>query len=120
MVFEAIVTGLGADHVLCRHGCRFLLLERREFLQHLYDSLPSKSPIKTGCAVTGISDSEDGVRVFLADGSHEDGDMVIGCDGVASRVRQIMWYNANKTIPNTITDGEMKCEYSGCLNHTTD
>ncbi|RDW80309.1 FAD binding protein-3 [Coleophoma cylindrospora] len=96
------------DEIVERHGCRFLLLERQEFLKHLYECLPSKSPIKTGCAVSGISESPEGVRVFLADGSHEDGDMVIGCDGVASQVRQIMWYNANKALPNTITDGEMK------------
>ena len=58
----------------------------------------------------GITESEDGVRVSLDDGSYEDGDMVVGCDGVASAVRQIMWDNANKAVPNTISKKEMTCK----------
>ncbi|KAK8102443.1 hypothetical protein PG984_015589 [Apiospora sp. TS-2023a] len=96
------------DLITERHGCRFLLLERKEFLKHLYECLPSKSPVRTGCEVSRISESPDGVRVFLKDGSHEDGDMVVGCDGVASQVRQLMWYNANKAHPGSISNKEMK------------
>lgn len=77
----------------------------------MYECLPSKNPIKTDCTGNEVLESTDGVGVFLEDGSHEDGDIVVGCDGVASQVRQIMWYNANKATPNTITDGEMKCEF---------
>lgn len=94
----------------CRHGYEFLLLERQEFIRALYNGLPSREPIKTGCAVKGITESEDGARVFLEDESYEDGDMVVGCDGVASSVRQIMWDNANKAVPNTISTREMTCK----------
>jgi 2-polyprenyl-6-methoxyphenol hydroxylase-like FAD-dependent oxidoreductase len=60
--------------------------------------------------VNRIEESEDGVRVFLADGSYEDGDIVVGCDGVASAVRQMMWDNANKLVPNSISTREMTRE----------
>jgi 2-polyprenyl-6-methoxyphenol hydroxylase-like FAD-dependent oxidoreductase len=95
--------------ICCRHGHRFLLLERRQFIQALLDCLPTKDPIRTRAAVKDIAESENGVRVYLNDGSYEDGDIVVGCDGVASRVRQIMWNHANQAVPNTITPKEMQC-----------
>jgi 2-polyprenyl-6-methoxyphenol hydroxylase-like FAD-dependent oxidoreductase len=87
-----------------------LLLERREFISCLYEGLPSKEFVKTGNGVTGISETSDGVRVTLKDGTVEEGDMVVGCDGVNSSVRQLMWDNANASIPNTITSEEKRCK----------
>jgi len=93
-----------------RHGYRFLLLERKEFINCLYKALPSRDFVKIGNGVTAITESADGVKVFLADGSVEEGDIVVGCDGVNSSVRQLMWDNANAAVPNTITSEEKRCE----------
>lgn len=60
--------------------------------------------------MSGIDETDDGVRVFLKDGSFEDGDMVVGCDGVSSTVRQIMWDKANAAAPNTIGSAEKRCK----------
>ncbi|KID93459.1 FAD binding domain protein, partial [Metarhizium majus ARSEF 297] len=77
---KAVTVSKLFDEIVKSHGCRFLLLERKEFLRHLYECLPSKNPIKTGYTVNEVSELTD----------------------------SIMWYNANKAVPNTITDGEMK------------
>ncbi|KAK4240606.1 hypothetical protein C8A03DRAFT_13092 [Achaetomium macrosporum] len=85
------------------HGSDLLLLERREFLQILYDGLPDKSRIKTSCGVQDIKHVPGGVQVTLSNGDVETGDMVLGCDGVYSLVRSFMWDEANKSSPDLIT-----------------
>jgi 2-polyprenyl-6-methoxyphenol hydroxylase-like FAD-dependent oxidoreductase len=97
--------------MMCRHGYRFLLLERKEFISCLYEELPNKDFIKIGNGVTAITETADSVRVLLKDGSVEEGDIVVGCDGVNSSVRQIMWDNANAAVPNTITSEEKRCRF---------
>ncbi|ROT41103.1 FAD/NAD(P)-binding domain-containing protein [Sodiomyces alkalinus F11] len=96
------------DEIIKRHGYEYLLLERQEFVRALYDGLPSKEPVKTECAVTDIIESEHGVRVLLDNGSSEDGDIVVGSDGVASSVRRMMWDKANSVAPNSIGTAEMR------------
>ena len=85
-------------------------MERRNFLRIVYDQLPDKSKIVTGKRVTGMTDHEDGVRVELQDGTFEDGDILIGCDGVHSSVRELMWREANSKIPDHISAKEKRCE----------
>ena len=57
-----------------------------------------------------VADDENEVHVELEDGSVESGDIVVGCDGVHSTVREAMWAIANKTIPNFINDKEKQSE----------
>ncbi|KAL8932366.1 MAG: hypothetical protein Q9216_006868, partial [Gyalolechia sp. 2 TL-2023] len=100
-----------------RNGYDFLNLERRAFLQGVFDCLPDKSTIKTKRQVNDIIESEDGIKVVLADGTEECGDIVVGCDGVNSIVRQALWANAEKTTPGHITSkgrGTLEITYS-CL-----
>ncbi|KKK22258.1 hypothetical protein P175DRAFT_0477239 [Aspergillus ochraceoroseus IBT 24754] len=78
------------------HGHDILLLERRQFLQILYDGLPDKSFLRLGCRVRDVTEDSDGVEVVLDDGTVERGDLVLGCDGVHSLVRQRMWELANQ------------------------
>ncbi|EFQ99799.1 FAD binding domain-containing protein [Nannizzia gypsea CBS 118893] len=89
-----------------RNGFEAITMERRNFLQIVYDQLPDKSKILTKRRVVDVVDNEDGVMVKLADGTTEHGDILIGCDGVHSTVRELMWRNANSSIPNHITAQE--------------
>jgi hypothetical protein len=59
-----------------RHGYRYLLLERQEFIKALYE------PIRTGHRVNQIIEHDQGIRVDLADGTSEYGGIVVGYDGV--------------------------------------
>ncbi len=90
------------------HGSGLLLIERRQFLQDLYDTLPDKTRIRTSCNVLDIKQDEDGVEVILANGEVERGDLVVGCDGVYSFVRRILWEHANATSPGLITVEEKR------------
>lgn len=83
-------------------------MERRIFLEVLYDGLPDKSRILMNKSVKSVQEDEEGVEVFCDDGTSERGDLVIGCDGVHSKVRQTMWENAAKLEPGLITASEKK------------
>ncbi|KAF7590326.1 hypothetical protein BBP40_002976 [Aspergillus hancockii] len=95
-------------HCIRQHGYPIPVLERRRFLEILYENHPDKSKIRSGAAVVDVIDHDKGIRVILADGSVEEGDLVIGCDGVHSNIRNIMWRNANAAVPGMITTSEKK------------
>lgn len=78
-------------------------------MQILYDNLPTKSLVRTGCSVKGLRLVEDGIEAVLADGTVEIGDMVIGCDGVHSSVRSMMWDYSNKTTPLVALQRRKRC-----------
>jgi len=75
----------------------------------MYDQLPDKSYVQTGKCVCNVIDTEDRVRVEVTDGTIEEGDILLGCDGVHSTVRELMWRNANEVISNYITVKEKTC-----------
>lgn len=56
----------------------------------LFDNLGSKSNIHTSRTVAKIDTLPGGVKVETADGSVFEGDIVIGADGIHSRVLQEM------------------------------
>ncbi|KAI6087584.1 FAD binding domain protein [Hypoxylon rubiginosum] len=94
------------DHVRKNHGQDILLFERRRYLRILYDGLPDKSRIRMGATVKDVKQTVDGVEVLLSDGSVEKGDIVLGCDGVYSRVRNFMWDHADAVSPGRVTGEE--------------
>ena len=76
----------------------------------MFDKLPDKTVVKTRKLVTSLTEREDGVSVSLNDGTVEEGDIIIGCDGVNSIVRRAMWANADKLLPGYITPREKRSE----------
>lgn len=100
---------------LSSHGYPIPVLERRRFLEIMYDGLSDKSLIKPHKKVVDIIDSEDSVKVVLADGTVEEGDLVLGVDGVHSLVRSLMWRNANTAIPGFITANEKKSKINSVM-----
>lgn len=57
-----------------------------------------------------VADNEDGVVVRLDDGTTEEGDILIGCDGVHRTVGELMCRNMNASIPNYIAADEKRCK----------
>jgi 2-polyprenyl-6-methoxyphenol hydroxylase-like FAD-dependent oxidoreductase len=90
------------------HGSDMLLLERRNFLQLLYDNLPDKSHVRLGSKISDIKHTDEGIEVHLANGDVEKGDIVIGCDGVYSTTRNFMWDHASRVTPGLITLDEKR------------
>lgn len=93
-----------------RTGYTTLTLERRAYLQTLYDQLGNKSKIVEGSRVSDIIEEDESVRVVLDNGTVHVGDLVVGADGVHSKVRELMWKNANESIPGFISAAEKRCK----------
>ena len=91
------------------HGYDFLVLERQVYTKILYDRVPEKSKILTGARVVDIVENEKSVKAYLDDGTCEEGDIIVGCDGVHSVVRSFMWDNANKISPGAVSAAEKRC-----------
>ncbi|KAI4279288.1 MAG: hypothetical protein L6R38_005070 [Xanthoria sp. 2 TBL-2021] len=85
-----------------------MLLERRGYLEVLWQNLPDKSKVLFNKTVADIVEDDDGVEVFLGDGTSEKGDIVVGADSVHSTVREKMWERANRLQPGIIDVKEKK------------
>ena len=85
-------------------------MERRAYLQTMFACLPDQRVIRTQQRITSIIENDEEISVFLANGTVERGDIVVGCDGVNSIVRQAMWANANGTMPVHKVSAEKESE----------
>ncbi|KAI0847205.1 putative monooxygenase [Daldinia vernicosa] len=82
----------GGELIKQNHGYGIQVTHRPLFIEALYQSLPdsAKARIKVKKHVAKVNVSDDGVVVECADGTVERGSIVMGVDGVHSRVRQCM------------------------------
>ncbi|KAI4086322.1 MAG: hypothetical protein LQ344_007645 [Seirophora lacunosa] len=76
----------------------------------LWQNLPDKSKVLFNKKVADIVENNNGVEVFLSDGTSEKGDIVVRADGVHSTVREKMWVRANTLEPGIIDVKEKKGE----------
>ncbi|PYH90487.1 FAD/NAD(P)-binding domain-containing protein [Aspergillus ellipticus CBS 707.79] len=72
-------------------GTRMTFMERQQLVQVLYDHLKDKSKVLTSCAVQTIDQTDGQVQVTTTNGDVFSGQLVVGADGVHSRVREEMW-----------------------------
>lgn len=85
-------------------------------MRTLYDLLPDKTKVVEHCHVRDIIEEKGAVRVLLEDGTEHVGDLVVGADGVHSKVREILWKNANRSIPGLISAAEKRCKRHGSFS----
>src|SRR6185312_9442566 len=86
------VFDLGVESI--RHyGAPYWMAHRGDFHTVLLQAVRAAAPdaIRTGVAATGFSQSSDVVTLQLANGEAATGDVLIGADGVHSRIRQQMF-----------------------------
>jgi FAD dependent monooxygenase len=89
-----------------------IFFERQKCVTVLYNGLPDKSKVRTGARVERFEHTEFSVKVFLADGTYEEGDIVIGADGVHSLTRQLMWDYAAKNEPGAVPESDKTAIFS--------
>lgn len=63
-----------------------ILVHRKAILETLFEALPSKC-CHFNSEFQSITQTEQGVTVFFKDGSHWQGDILVGADGIFSKVR---------------------------------
>ncbi|KAI8192314.1 hypothetical protein K4K53_009155 [Colletotrichum sp. SAR 10_77] len=97
-------------------GYASLWVDRQMLLQILYDNLKQKDRVLTNRRVVHVETSSTGVVVKTEDGSTYAGDILVGGDGVHSKVRQEMWRIASVSDPTafppeerSIVQSSMKC-----------
>ncbi|KCZ93281.1 FAD-dependent monooxygenase [Hyphomonas johnsonii] len=88
VVFD-VPLGLAAEE---RWGAPYLHVHRADLIAVLSDSLQARAPgcIRLGARVEAYSQDAHGVTVALADGTDVSGDVLVGADGIHSRVRELM------------------------------
>ena len=76
-----------------RFGAPYWMVHRGDFHRVLLDAVRSASPdaIRAGNGCVGFSQDRDRVTLELASGDRVSGDLLIGADGVHSRVRREMF-----------------------------
>lgn len=91
-----------------------LVLDRSDLVEVLYHAVKDDVDIRLGCSIQSIAQSEDAATVTFEDGREERFDLVIGADGIHSKVRQLAfgaeesyaaflgYYAAAFYVPNTL------------------
>jgi FAD dependent monooxygenase len=69
----------------------------------LHDKYPAKSNILVNKKVAEVQLLDDGARVISEDGTVYDGHLIVGADGVHSRIRSEMWRLADARNPSLIS-----------------
>jgi salicylate hydroxylase len=83
-----------------RFGSPYWLVHRGDFHQVLVQALSERAPgsVHVGARVTDFQQGADGVTLLLEGGGQVNGDVLIGADGVHSRVRQALFGTGRATF----------------------
>ena len=68
---------------------KFMVINRRDIVQVLYEAVREKVDIRFGAALRSICQSDTGVTAAFEDGTEETFDALIGADGIHSGVRRL-------------------------------
>ncbi|GKZ77594.1 hypothetical protein AnigIFM56816_011332 [Aspergillus niger] len=91
-----------------RFGYPVAFLDRQKFLQIAYEGLTKKHNVLTRKRVVEVRQLEHGITVAVADGTEYEADLVVGADGVHSRVRSEIWKMAGENRPASVSRRERK------------
>lgn len=83
------MTTLDVAAIVSRMGAPVRMVPRRILLERLLEGFPAER-IRCNAKVVGVANGSHGVRLDFADGSCADGDLVIGADGLHSKIREIV------------------------------
>lgn len=98
-------------------GHTWFSMQRPDLFQILESRLPGKDRLLKGKRVSEIDVRETGVRVVCTDGSEFEGSIIMGADGVNSKVRRLLAEKQPLQDKGTVKkskEGQMKSDYA-CL-----
>lgn len=81
------------DRLRREYGAAYCQAHRADLHGALADAVRAGDPqaIHLGCSFTDLRETDDAVEAHFADGSVATGDILIGCDGIRSAVRNALW-----------------------------
>lgn len=88
--------------------------DRHFLLKTIYNNIKDKSHLLPGRRVTKIEQNHKGTTVICQDGTSYTGDVVIGADGVHSRVRETIFRDMEVNAPHLL-NSEDKSGMSTCI-----
>jgi 2-polyprenyl-6-methoxyphenol hydroxylase-like FAD-dependent oxidoreductase len=72
-------------------GGRLLSLMRGDLEHVLRGALGDRVELRFGCSIDSVTSADDRVTVTLTDRTSEDADLLVGADGIHSRVRELVF-----------------------------
>ncbi|OTB00566.1 hypothetical protein M426DRAFT_324228 [Hypoxylon sp. CI-4A] len=76
-----------------------VFMERRFCLEKLHENIKDKSRILTNTSITSFSEDEDGITVMTDGGESIRGSILVGTDGVHSKVRDLLAESISEEDP---------------------
>ncbi|RAL03305.1 FAD-dependent monooxygenase spyC [Aspergillus ibericus CBS 121593] len=101
-------TSLYPRILLQRFGYPIAFFDRQKVLEILHTQYPQPSNIYTNQRVSEVHRVGSHVEVVTDSGARYIGDLVVGADGVHSKVRSEIWRMAEKLHPGLVTQKEMR------------
>jgi salicylate hydroxylase len=89
------------DEAAKRYGAPMYNIHRADLVQTLSDAVPPDAK-RFGARVADVSQDVNGVEVTLQDGATVRGDVLVGCDGIHSAVRQYLRGQEQKHFANIL------------------
>jgi salicylate hydroxylase len=88
------------ENALARFGAPYWLVHRGDFYQVLQDALQERAPgaLHVGARCVGFEQDESGVTLQMENGETARGDVLIGADGVHSRIRGVLFGDGRATF----------------------
>jgi FAD dependent monooxygenase len=93
-------------------GYPFTVMARQKLLQSLFDQLKDKTKIYLKKRVTTVTQVANSIVVKCGDGTEYIGDIVVGADGIHSRVREEMRRHAEQTGPPGLVENDKSSKSS--------
>ena len=78
------------DTIEQSYGAPYYHIHRADLLSVLSSALPA-GVLQTGRRCMGVTQTDGGVRATFEDGSHVEGDVLVGADGIHSTVRRVLF-----------------------------
>lgn len=81
-------------------------------LRALYANLKDKSRIKVQKRISQVDHNAEGVVAICEDGTAVAGDILVGCDGVNSKIRNELWRLSQEAEQDLITADDQKTMFA--------
>jgi 2-polyprenyl-6-methoxyphenol hydroxylase-like FAD-dependent oxidoreductase len=81
-------------------------------LRALYENLKDKSKVKLQKRISHVDHNVEGIIAICEDGTAVAGDVLVGCDGVNSKIRHELWRLSQEAQADSIITDDQKTMFA--------